>query len=142
MNSVVLDANIAIYAVLPYPQHRSAIRLLRNLIENKNTIFVPHLWLSEVATSIRKTANLTKISEQYAKTALQAALDLPIKIFSEDSDLCKQAYLWAEKLGQIPVYDSIYLALAERIKASFYTADMKLYKHCLEIGVDFVHILD
>jgi predicted nucleic acid-binding protein len=34
--------------------------------------------------------------------------------------------------------DAVYLALAERAKTDFYTADQRLFNCCQEIGISFV----
>ena len=73
---------------------------------------------------------------------LQAILNLPLKMADEDVELTIQAYRWAERLGQLAVYDSVYLALAERRNADFYTANRKLFKRCQEIGVQFVKLVE
>jgi predicted nucleic acid-binding protein len=54
---------------------------------------------------------------------LQAILNLRLEKADEDVELTIQAYRWAERLGQLAVYDSVYLALTERCNADFYTAD-------------------
>lgn len=40
------------------------------------------------------------------------------------------------------VYDALYLALAERLEAIFYTADRALARRCKQIGVDFVWMME
>lgn len=62
MNLVVLDANIAIYAVLLCPQQGAALSLIEQCIQDETVIYVPHLWLAEVAIGIRKTALYSRIS--------------------------------------------------------------------------------
>ncbi|MCX8066321.1 MAG: type II toxin-antitoxin system VapC family toxin [Anaerolineae bacterium] len=109
----VIDANIAIYAVLPCAFHDSAIALLEQLVREEVTLYVPRLWLTEVATGIRKVAVRARISPESARMALDAAFSLPVEIVSEDVALCYRAYWWAEQLGQMAVYDALYLALAE-----------------------------
>lgn len=142
MNSAVIDANLAIYAVLPGAKHEKALELLERLVGDGVVLYVPRLWLSEVTTGIRKSAALEGISPESAILALKTALDLPVEVVSEDVALCIQAYGWAERLGHLAVYDSLYLALAERLNADFYTADRKLFSRCMEIGVGFVKIVE
>lgn len=96
--SVVIDANIAIYAVFPGFEHKAAISLLERLVENECPICVPHLWLAEVTTSLRKTALSVSLSKNSVLLALSAAFSLPIQLFSEDADLCHRVYCWADEL--------------------------------------------
>lgn len=138
MNSVVIDANLAVYAVLPNPRHEQAVRFLESLIENDASIFVPHLWFYEVTTAIRKSLIHTGVTSQTALYALQAVLALPVETIPEDSNLYIRAYQYAEELGHLAVYDAAYLALAERAKTDFYTADQRLFNRCQEIGISFV----
>ena len=139
MTSVVIDANIAIYAVLPMPRHEAAISLIERLVQSETLLFAPHLWLSEVATGIRKTAAIIGLDDETG--VLDVALGLPIEVVSEDASLCRDAYRLAKKLQQRAVYDAIYLALAQRLQAQFWTADRKFYNRCRENGLKFVTLL-
>jgi len=136
----VIDANIAVYAVLPGTFHDAAWQLLERLVREEVDLKVPHLWLAEVATSIRKIAVRTGLSSESALLALETALSLPVEVVSEDAWLCSRAYRWAERLGQMAVYDAIYVALAEHLDALFYTADRALATRCWQVGAHFVQV--
>ena len=136
----VIDANIAVYAVLPSIFHDVAWRFLERLVQEEVDLQVPHLWLAEVTTSIRKIAVRTGLSSESALLALETALSLPVEVVSEDAWLCSQAYRWAERLGQMAVYDAIYVALAEHLDALFYTADRALAARCWQVGAHFVQV--
>ncbi|BAJ64263.1 type II toxin-antitoxin system VapC family toxin [Anaerolinea thermophila] len=138
MRSAVIDANLAIYAIIPSSKHEQALNLLETLAERNIPVYVPQLWVSEVTTGIRKSMVMGSVSTETALLALQAVLALPIEKVSEDPDLCIQAYHWAERLGQLAVYDAMYLALAERMQADFYTADQRLFNRCQQLGAEFV----
>ena len=140
MNSVIIDASIAIQAVLPCAGHERAYKLIEDFVERDVIICVPHLWYSEVTTGIRKSAVIGGISHENAMLALHSILNLPVEKADEDSELYIQAYRWAERLGHLAVYDSVYLALAERRNAEFYTADRKLFNRCQQIGIQFVKL--
>lgn len=140
MNSVVIDANLAVYAVLPNPKHEQAVRLFESWVENDFSMLVPHLWFCEVTTAIRKSIILSRISPKTALNALQAVLALLVEVIGEDADFYIHAYQWAEKLGHLAVCDAVYLALAERAKAELYTGDPILFNRCREIGISFVKL--
>lgn len=142
MNSAVIDANVAVSAVMPGRHHAAAVNLLERLVIEEAPIYVPHLWLSEVTTVIRKIASLASISRESALQALRAALALPVMVIAEDADLCLQAYAWAERIEHLAAYDALYLALAERLDTDFYTADEKLFNRCQRIRAKFVQLLE
>jgi len=64
-----------------------------------------------------------------------------VQIHLPDTALNRSSLIWAERLGQMVAYDAQYLALAEYLKADFYTVDKKLFNRCQEIGVPFVELL-
>ncbi len=138
MNAVVIDASVAVYAAFPNPKHERAVSLLEDLIENELSILVPHLWFCEVTTGIRKSMIIGGVSPETALKALKAVLALPVNMVEENAELYLQAYQWAERLGHLAVYDAVYVALAEQVKADFYTADQGLFNRCREIGLPFV----
>jgi predicted nucleic acid-binding protein len=139
-STAVIDANIAIYAVLPSPFHQAAISLLRRLVEEGIVIYVPHLWLCEVGSGIRKIATLTRLPEE--QKILQAAFDLPVEIADEDYDLYLSAYTIAKELNQKTIYDAIYIALANRVNGVFFTADRSLYHNCRNKRIGNVYFLE
>ena len=55
------------------------------------------------------------------------------------SKLCERAFDWATRLNQLPVYDSFFLALAEKLDAEFWTADRRLVNGARQVGVEWVH---
>lgn len=141
MPSAVIDANIALYCVLPTVFHEQAIELLEDLVRREVDLFVPHLWMVEVTTGVRKTIAAGQLSESSGATALEAALNLPVGVAAEDAGLCLRALDWAARLGQNAAYDALYLALSEVLEADFYTADRKLFQRCEQLGLAGVHLL-
>jgi predicted nucleic acid-binding protein len=59
--------------------------------------------------------------------------------------LCRPAFAWASRLEQHTTYDagckehSFYLALAERLGASLWSADQRLVNRAHQLGADWVH---
>jgi predicted nucleic acid-binding protein len=102
--------------------------------------FVPHLWLCEVGSGIRKIATLTRLPEE--QKILQAAFDLPVEIADEDYDLYLSAYKIAKELNQKTIYDAIYIALANRVNGVFFTADRSLYHNCRNKRIGNVYLLE
>src|SRR5438477_244782 len=56
-----------------------------------------------------------------------------------DAPLCQAAFEWAGRLNQVRAYDGFYLALAEQLKAEFWTADKRLANAVQQIGANWVH---
>lgn len=142
MKSAVIDANIAVYCVIPSLPHAAALALLEKLVRQEVELYVPHLWLAEVTTAIRKLIAAHNLTPESGGMALEAALNLPVQVIPEDAGTCRRALFWADRLGQTAAYDAIYLALAESLSADLYTADRKLFNRCEDLGVDFVKILE
>ena len=138
MPSAVIDANIALYCVLPTAFHAQAIKLLEDLVKREVDLFVPHLWMVEVTTGVRKTIAAGELSESSGALALEAALNLPVGIAAEDAGLCLRALDWAARLGHSKSYDAQYMALAEELGCELLTADLRLTRSAQALGVDWV----
>jgi len=102
----------------------------------------PTLWDYEVASALRKQWAKNLLSRALALEGLEQVYRLPVLRLPLDGDLVLSALLWAERLGQIVAYDAQYLALAEHLKAQFWTVDRKLHNRCQEIGASFVQLLE
>jgi predicted nucleic acid-binding protein len=63
-----------------------------------------------------------------------------VEIIDEDEELCLRALELAGKLSQSKAYDAIYLALAEKLVANFWTADERLANRCQkDLNLTWVH---
>mgnify|MGYP005841422579 CR=1 FL=1 len=146
MNSMagysVIDANLALRGVLPLHHSQRVTDWLEERLEAGVRIAVPGLWLLEVTSTIHRLMMQRQIGREEAEAVLEALLGLPVEVFQEDADLCRKAFGWASRLGQFAVYDSVYLALSERLNADFYTADKRLSNRCREIGAAFVKLVE
>jgi hypothetical protein len=47
--------------------------------------------------------------------------------------------IMSNRLGQSKAYDAFYLALAERLKAEFWTADQRLANGARQLGANWAH---
>lgn len=83
-----------------------------------------------------------QISSDEAERMLDALLNLPVCVQTEDARLHRRAFEWASRPGQYPAYDAPYLALADRLEAQFYTFDRKLYNYFQEISASFVSLVE
>lgn len=142
METVVIDANFGVALVRPMPYSPACRSLMEAWIRRGIHIEVPALWDYEVVSALRKQWVQNLLSRETVLGGLEQILRLPVQRIIAEQDLVVSALLWAEQLGQIVAYDAQYLALTERQKARFYTADHKLYNRCKEIGVDFINLLE
>ena len=67
------------------------------------------------------------ISAQDVERMASDLLALEFHRVAPTLELHKSALLWAERIGQLKVYDAHYLALAENLSAEFWTADKRLF---------------
>ena len=136
--SWVLDANLAVWAFVPGPRRAEAAALLKRA----STIVVPTLWVYEVTSALHKIFWAQPALGPIVWEAMGDILHLPDEIFPPDETLARAAYKWADRLGQLSVYDAFYLALAEQLGAAFWTADRRLYRRARQVGADFVRTLE
>jgi predicted nucleic acid-binding protein len=138
-SAVVVDSSTAIFLVLDNPLFEKAKACWTRWIQENRRVLAPHLWRYEVTTAIHKSSMRHEIEEQDALNALDKLLAIKIEFYEEDKDLCREAFLWASRLGQLATYDGFYLALAERNEADFWTANERLANRARQLGVQWVH---
>ncbi|MCX6067030.1 MAG: type II toxin-antitoxin system VapC family toxin [Chloroflexi bacterium] len=116
----VVDANIAVRTALEL--NEALERFWERIAREKITPCAPRLWMSETTSALRAWLAQKVITADEAEQALRSIHRLRVEIIDEDEDLCLRALELAEKLGQSKAYDAIYLALAEKLSADFWTA--------------------
>lgn len=127
MTPIVVDASVAVKWCLPgnnedlLPQ---AEELLASYRTGAELFLVPDLFWLEVGNAIWKAARKQKIDAETAARNFRTISDLKIPTVPS-FDLVPQALQLAIKHGRT-VYDSIYVALALRLKADLITADERL----------------
>ncbi len=137
---LVIDANAAVYAVLPMlsgPQV-DAVSHFDEWQEAKIDLAAPSLWLAECTSTIRGLVYSKAISAAGGRRALKDILTFEVETIPMDASLCQSALEWAARLKQRRAYDSFYLALAEALKTEFWTADKRLANGAQQIGVNWV----
>lgn|SRR5262245_15324501 len=118
----VVDASVAIKWVIPEVLTEEADRLWGG----DDEMLAPDLLLVEVANVLwRKMAN-REISPQEADRAFTLLSESGIDL-RQTAPLLPRAMQVARRLHH-PVYDCVYLALAEREQATFVTADRRLLR--------------
>ena len=137
--TVVIDANVALATALPLPYSSDADRHIDVWRASRAPMVVPLLWVYEVTTGLRR-AMWEKLIDQ---TELDEALDLvdalDLEMVRPSRELTRAALGWAARLDQSKAYDGQYLAVAELLKAEFWTADRRLARSLADRGVPWSH---
>ncbi len=127
MTPTVVDANVAVKWCLPARDESlvsEAEELLASYRIGAEQFLVPDLFWLEVANALGKAVWKQKIDTETAERSFRVVSDLKIPTISS-VDLVPQALQLAVTHRQT-VYDSVYVALALRVKANLITADERL----------------
>jgi predicted nucleic acid-binding protein len=135
---IVVDANLAVGAVLAISGLEFAPALFARWSEQERPLRAPELWLAEVTSVIRQHVFRGLISLEEAHQAIDDVVGLEVERFPLDIRLYHHALNWAGRIGHSKVYDSLYLALAESLNAEFWTADERLAKTGQATGADWI----
>lgn len=135
----VVDAGLAVFAVLQTSQSEFADRTWNRLQQEGTSIYVPRLWRYEVTSVIHKYLFEGLLEPELGEKILSLTLELVENVVDEDPELCRAAFRWANRLNQKPAYHGFYLAVAEALEAQFWTADRKLANNAQSKGVHWVH---
>lgn len=120
--SWVVDASIAVKWVIPEVLSDRADRVR----DGEDDVLAPDLLLVEVADALWKKTAAREISAREADVAFDLVRRSGIDL-RPTGPLVPRAMEVARRLGH-PVYDCVYLALAERERAVFVTADHRLLR--------------
>ena len=117
--SLVVDASVVLKWIIPEPDSGLALAL-----RGRPELAAPELLIPECVNAIRRRARIEGFSDVQRNEALLlvAALDLVLEPMQA---LATRAGDLAQALAQ-PAYDCFYLALAERRRVPFVTADARL----------------
>ena len=141
-STIVLDANVAVWAVFPVVASVDTSPLFLDWNQQRIRLVAPALWLSECVSAIRQAIYARRATADDGELAIGGLFDLGIETIPLDHQLCVDAYLWAARLRQAQAYDAFYLALAEKLGADFWTADGHLANGARQIGVTWIHLVE
>ena len=135
-DEIVLDASVAVDWLLPGPRSAPALAFVRLGARR----IAPDLIFAEFASVAAKFVRRGLTSKAVARDAVQQLPDL-IDEIAPLGGLAGPAYDLAARHG-FSVYDSIYLGLARRRDLVLVTADAKLARRAVDIGMaDHVRLL-
>jgi|SRR5581483_933829 predicted nucleic acid-binding protein len=141
MATVVIDANIGLALVVNLAYSTRVQTQLMAWRSQNTEIVVPALWWYEMVSGLRQAVSAGILPAQDAIAALDDLTALNLKTVAATPLLLRRALYWAEQLKQTVAYDAQYLALAEHLKADFWTADTRLVKAARAKAIEFVRAL-
>ena len=126
MSEVVLDAGVAAKWWLTGKEElrNEALDLLKRYAEGEIRFVVPDLFWPELGNIFWKAMRQRRCSRSLAETAITGTRDRKFPTVSS-RELLADAFAIATKFDRT-VYDSLYVALAVRLKAEMVTADEHL----------------
>jgi predicted nucleic acid-binding protein len=137
---VVIDASVAVKAVLPNPLQTHCLGLVQTFIEVQPA--APALWAYETTSAIAKSVHFGAITEDEARQALEELDALGVRLFVADADQNLAAFHWTIQLKRASVYDSYYLVLAQTLECDFWTADKRLFNALQDNRPGWVHWIE
>lgn len=138
---VVVDANIAVKWVLAETDSSAAIKLLNAWTNGGKKVIAPTLFIYEVTNIIHRRVVTKLLTYEEALQGLTDLLSIGVSPrFSKYKEISIQAMMFAHRFSLSASYDSHYLALAQREKCEFWTADIRLW-NVVKRELDWVHWL-
>ena len=117
---IVVDASLAVTWFVEEPGTPIADRLVRNAAL-EGGLWAPELLLLEVTAVLGKRARQGKVASDYPGLSLRRLRRMPIRLIP-DAELLDHAVLLSAAVRH-PLYDCLYLALAQRLDARLATLD-------------------
>jgi predicted nucleic acid-binding protein len=122
----VVDASIVVDWVAPGADPDSpAVRVLARLARSTDRVLAPRLLLEETTNALVTGIRRGRWSGAQADAAFLLLRSLPVALVDEPQDL-DRAYELSRRYDEHPVYDLVYVAVAERLGEQLVTADAAL----------------
>lgn len=121
---IVIDASLVLKALLPNPEMELCQSVLAELQEAQ--LVAPALWVYEITSTLAKAVYFKQLTPEESKAVLHQALTLDVQLIAPEEVQSELALEWTLRLRRAAAYDSFYLAIAETLEASFWTADRRL----------------
>lgn len=132
----VVDASVVVDWVAPDADPQGPARnLLQRLAANRAPVIGPRLLREEVANALATGIRRGRWDGAAADRAYGLLQALPVLTLDEPHDL-DRAWELSRRYDEHPVYDLIYVALAERLNEELITADESLRRRL--VGLSFI----
>ena len=138
-STIVVDANLAVWAILPVAAPVDAIGLFADWHRQELRLVAPALWLAECASAVRSGVYAGALSEEEGRTALEDLFALEVETLPLTLQQTRSAFEWARRLRLAQAHDGFYLALAQELGAEFWTGDRRLEHRAQQAGAGWVH---
>lgn len=137
---VVIDASVAVKAVLPNPMQAHCLSLVQTFTEMQPA--APALWAYETTSAVAKAVHFKELTEKEARQVLEKLDNLGVHLFLADAEQNQAAFEWTLQLKRASAYDSYYLALARTLECELWTADKRLFNALQDAHLDWLHWIE
>jgi predicted nucleic acid-binding protein len=137
---VIIDASIAIKAILPNPLQGHCRALVQTFAEVQPV--APALWIYETTSAISKAVHFKQLTPKEGGQALKQVDALGVRLFVPEIEQNRSAFDWTLRLKRASAYDSFYLALAQALECDFWTADKRLFNALKDARLDWLHWIE
>ncbi len=137
---VVIDASVAVKAVLPNLQQAHCLALVQTFVDVQPA--APALWAHETTSAISKAVHFGEITEKEARQALEKLDALGVRLFVPDAGQNLAALDWSLRLKRASAYDSYYLVLAQALGCDFWTADKRRFNAIQDAQLGWVRWIE
>jgi predicted nucleic acid-binding protein len=132
----VVDATVVVDWVAPgIDREASAIAVLARWASVGEEVLAPRLLMEEVSNALLTGIRRRRWSGADADTAWALLGSLPVRLADDGRDLVR-AWDLARRYDNAPLYDMVYVALAERLRMPLVTTDAALRSRL--VGVDWL----
>ena len=132
----VVDASVVVDWVAPgVDPDGPGMRVLARLSAGDADLVAPRLLLEEVSNALLTGVRRGRWSGTAADESQQLLHDLPVRLIDGPRDLWR-AWDLARRYDNHPVYDLLYVALAERRRTRLISADAALRRTL--VGIDWI----
>lgn len=133
---LVVDASVVVDWVAPdVDPSLPAVRLLDRLAADDEELIAPRLLAEEVANALLTGIRRRRWSGTAADQAWELFRRLPVQLADDRRDV-ERAWDLARRYDAHPIYDLVYVSLAERRRSRLVTADDGLRRRL--VGLDWI----
>ncbi|MCX7609105.1 MAG: type II toxin-antitoxin system VapC family toxin [Anaerolineales bacterium] len=139
-NLLVLDASVALKALLPNPLQGHCQALVATF--EKVQPVAPALWGYETTSVLAKAVHFGQITQAEGHRLLTQLATLNVQLFPPTFEQNQSALAWALRLKRAAAYDGYYLALAQSLQCDFWTADSRLFQSLKEENLKWLRWIE
>lgn len=122
----IVDASVVVDWLIPDADPLGpAVRALGRLVDEESPVLGPRLLFEEVANALLSGVRRGRWTPQEADASFALLRTLPVQPADEAGDL-DAAWDLARRYDEHPIYDLVYVSVAERVGDVLLTADARL----------------